>query len=234
MDNPSGVTTVAGYIAHADKWQSIEERWKGHLFLAGLESFHLNKIKTRYSGDHWINVVRPFAQLIHDAGLRNINAILKDSDWSKLEHDPDYQALCPRREHACLDLLFGVLADDVRLEFNDEPTVIVFDNDYGTQESALKIHKAWRQRTGHPGFNIFFKGGVPWDSVPLQCADMVAGLVRMNPFSKALMDDNIIGLDEDSPVADIAGLAMSSGRGSMWSEPLSKKVERMLGKNHLK
>jgi hypothetical protein len=230
MDSPSGVTTIAGYVADADKWESIEERWNGLLFLAGLKTFHLNEIKTRYSDDgHWIEVVRPFAKLVADAELRSVNAVLKDSDWSRHDRDPAYRAVCPRREHACLDLLFGILAEDLRLEFGDDPAVVVFDNDYGTQQAVLEIHNAWTERTGHPGFNIFFKGGVPWDSVPLQCADMVAGLLRMNPFNRALLDNDPSGLDENDPLASVAGLALSSGRGSMWSDAIAKRVAEMKG-----
>lgn len=227
-ESPSGTTTIAGYIADASRWQSVQTRWNGQLVLAGLKDFHLSEIRNRFPNGRWLDVVRPFAQVVRDAELRSITASLKDSDWSCLDHDSEYRKVCPQREHACLDMLFGVLADDVRLEFNNEPITVVFDNDYGNSKSAFRVYDAWRKRTGHPGFNILMKGGVPWDAVPLQCADMVAGLLRLNPFSRAMLNDTLKGLDDNDPLAEVANIALSHGRGAMWSAPLAERVEAML------
>ena len=219
---------MAGYIADTDMWQSVEERWNAQLAAAELETFHLADIKRRHRGDDWLKVVKPFAQIIRDAGLRSVTASLKDTDWSRLDHDSEYRKICPHREHACLDILFGVLAEDAELEFKNELIAVVFDNDYGNTKAMFKVYEAWRQRTGHPGFNIFLKGGVPWDSVPLQCADMVAGLLRLNPFSRAMLDDTMGALDDDAPLSDIAGIALHHGRGVMWSAAIAEKVEKLL------
>jgi len=125
-------------------------------------------------------------------------------------------------------MLFPVLADDIRLQFNNDPIVIVFDNDYGNHKAVEKIHSAWRERSGHPGFSIFPKGGVPWDCIPLQCADLVAGLLRVNPFSLAMLNRRLNNLGDDDPVSDIAGLALNNGRGAMWSASISDEVEAFL------
>lgn len=223
MEHPCGVTTVAGYIADEAQWEAVERRWNGQLLLAELDKFHLSDIRKRFVD--WLRVVKPFAEIARDLQLRSITASLKDTDWSALTLDPEYQELWPRREHACLDLLFGALADDVRLEFNNEPVAVVFDNDYGKTEAMFKVYDGWRERTGHPGFNIFVKGGVPWDSVPLQCADMVAGLLRLNPFSRAILDDDVRGLNDDDPLAEVANTALSLGSGVVWSAPIAKRVE---------
>ena len=66
MDQPCGITTVAGYIAGQDQWLEVERRWNGHLAIAGLEYFHLREIKNRYPR-HWTKVVEPFAKVIEDA-----------------------------------------------------------------------------------------------------------------------------------------------------------------------
>jgi len=50
MDQPCGITTVAGYIAGQDQWLEVERRWNGHLAIAGLDYFHLREIKNRYPG----------------------------------------------------------------------------------------------------------------------------------------------------------------------------------------
>ena len=62
--SPRGITTVAGYIADTDMWQSVEERWNAQLAAAELETFHLADIKRRHRGDDWLKVVKPFAQII--------------------------------------------------------------------------------------------------------------------------------------------------------------------------
>jgi len=225
--SPHGITTVAGYIAPADQWKAVEERWNKQLGHAGLEAFHLAEIKRQY-GTHWLDIVRPFAQIVRDVGLRSATAMLKDTDWAVADHDAAYRKICPHREHACLDLIFGVVADDVRLEFENQPVALVFDNDYGNHKAVVRVHSAWCQRTGHAGFNIYRKGEMAWDSVPLQCADMVAGLLRVNPFSHALLNDDLRSIDDNDPVAEVAHTTLSAGRGAMWSAPIAIKVEALL------
>jgi hypothetical protein len=163
-----------------------------------------------------------------EAGLRSVTSSLRDTDWSRLDHDSEYRKICPHREHACLDLLFGVLADDLRLEFDNQPVSVVFDNDYGNTKSMFKVYEAWRERTAHAGFHIMLKGDLPWDSVPLQCADMVAGLLRINPLSLAMLADRIDSPYDDDPISDIAGMALSYGRGAMWSSSIAEKVEKLI------
>lgn len=69
---PVGTTAVAGYIADENKWRAIEERWNGQLVLAGITDFHLSAIRNRFP--NWVEVVRPFAQLVHEVGLRSLMA----------------------------------------------------------------------------------------------------------------------------------------------------------------
>jgi hypothetical protein len=223
-DHPHGVTVVAGYIADATKWQSIEERWNNRLAVERMELFHLAEIRGRYPGDHWLSVVESFASIVQKAELRSISSILKDTDWSSLDHKSEYRKLYPERQHACLDMLWQVLAEDVRLQFNSEPIAVVFDKDWGNCDAVRRLHDAWRKRTDHPGFNIFFKGDVPWDVVPLQCADMVAGLLRKDPFSRSMLDEEIT-FDGNNPIAHVAQMARPSSRGALWSKDVVERVE---------
>jgi len=111
MDRPCGVTAVGGYLANLDQWQVIEERWKNQRVIAHIESFHLNDIRRRF-GFGWLDVVNPFALIMREANVRSITSCMRDTDWNRLEHDPDYLEICRSPVHACLDLLFGALADD--------------------------------------------------------------------------------------------------------------------------
>ncbi len=108
------MTVVAGYIGNADKWQAIDEPWNNQLVLAGLDHFHLTDIKQQFGGDRWLDIVGPFAQIAGGAGLLAVSATLKDTDWAELDHDAEYRRVCPYREHACLDMLWQVLADAQR------------------------------------------------------------------------------------------------------------------------
>jgi len=162
-----------------------------------------------------------------EAGLRSVTSSLRGTDWRRLDHDSEYRKICPHREHACLDLLFGVLADDLRLQFGNEPAFVVFDKDYGNTKSLFKVYEAWPKRTGQGGFHIALKGDLPWDSVPLQCADMVAGLLRINPLSLGMLDHRFDGPHDHDPISEIAGMALSYARDTMWSSALAAEVEKL-------
>ena len=214
MEQPEGITVVAGYLADEDTWKRVERRWNGLLAVAGLELLHLSKIKNRYQD--WLKVVEPFAQVIQDARLRSISASLRDTDWKLLDRGSDYLKLCPTRQLACLNMVWDVLADDVRLEFGGRPISVVLDQDYGKPENAVALHTAWCERTGKPSFDLFLKGGVPWDAVPLQCADLLAGVLRMDPFSKGMLDRTLdqyeYGPPDASPAGKLASIAVTNGQ----------------------
>jgi hypothetical protein len=224
-DQPAGVTVVAGYIADADQWQSIEQPWRNARTLAGLTNFHLTDIRRRFF--NWEDVVLPFADIIKTANLRSVTSTLKDTDWALLDDDSAYRSLCPSREFACLHMFFDALAAEVRFGFHDEPVAVVFDNDWGGRRDAIvRIHDAWCKRTGHAGFDIFLKGGVPWDAVPLEASDLAAGLMRLDPFWKSRLDDKD-ALFKNNRIMDLASRALGNSRGVMWSAALAAKVESL-------
>jgi len=223
LSSAYGVTAVGGYVGDIEAWEAVEPGWKDLLAGTGLQKFRLFEIKRKFRDD-WVQVVKPFAQLIRDTGLRCISAVLKDSDWKLMPHDAEYLKICPRKQHACLDMLFSAIAEDVRLEFRDEPLTAVFDCDYGTNETALAVYNAWRNRSGHHGFNLFFKGDVSWDAVPLECADLVAGLLRIDPLCLAMLNNDFTKFRDDNPLSHLSSLALG-GRGVMWSAKTAKLVE---------
>jgi hypothetical protein len=236
MDRPCGITSVAGYIGDAHAWQDVEERWLNRLNVARLDRFRLTDVLFEFGLVAGLQCAEEFARILASSQLRFINAYMLDTDWALLDKDTDYSHIYPRREHACLDMLLGVLAEEARLEFKGEPIAVAFDNDYGNTKMAARVYEAWRARTGHPGFQVisFIAGEQPWDFVPLQCADLVAGVVRQDPFSKDLLrassERTLDAIDMASPVAAVARMAMSKGRGAMWSLSLAGEIEEILNR----
>ncbi|OBQ59607.1 hypothetical protein EFV37_21985 [Mesorhizobium loti] len=225
-DQPAGITTVAGYLGNETAWLGIEERWNNALGVARIADFHLKDIKHRFND--WVDVITPFAGILAQSNLRSVTASMKDTDWSDFGYHAAFREVLPTREAACLYLLFGVLADDVRLTFDNAPIVVVFDNDWGgKREGVVRVHDAWCRDTGHPGFNIFMKGGVSWDSIPLQAADLIAGLLRQSAFWRRGLDM----LQEPGPIDPLSDLtirALNQSRGAIWSKAYADKVAEVM------
>jgi hypothetical protein len=236
MKEPLPVTTVAGYLGYIEAWEAIEPAWNAQLVASGIDRFRLNDFRKKCLDDSWIESVRPFAQIVHDSSLLSVTASLWDADWHTIERHSEYLALCPRRQHACLDMLLNPIAETVRLEFNPGcPTLLVFDNDFDSRNAVVRLHEAWSTRTGNPRFDIFMKGDVPWESIPLQCADMLAGLSRLDTFLRGWLRSGTPQVDDNNALFEVAGLARGKrGRGTMWSDAIGKKVEAFLERDRLK
>jgi hypothetical protein len=126
-------------------------------------------------------------------------------------------------------MLLGVLGDTARLEFKDASTAVVFDNDYEKPSRAAAIYDAWRERTGHPGFGplAFTKGKLAWDITPLQCADLLAGLMRRDPASEAWLNpqERLARLNNPGPMHHAALKAAGArSRGTVWSLAVVESV----------
>ena len=233
MDHPkrteTPVTAVAGYVGNVDAWEAVEPLWNEQLLKVNLGSFRLNDIRKNFRDDSWMDVVRPFAEIIQDADLISVAGSLWDADWLKADHPPEYLEICPRRQHACLDILLNPLAEVISLDFEKAPTVLVFDNDFESREAIIRVQDAWCERTGNPKFDLFLKGDFPWDAVPLQCADMLAGLMRLDTFYREWLRSGSADIPSDSSMLfNIAGMARAKrGRGALWSSAIGEKVEEL-------
>jgi hypothetical protein len=224
-DHERGLTVVAGHMADTDTWSSIDEPWANWLFLNGLDRLHLREL--RRFGERWLEVVSPFATLVSKSGLRGISASLKDKEWAEYTSGlPDSQEYA-QREHACLGMIWNVLHHERKYTYHDAPVTIAFDTDWGNRAAIVGSHEAWSESTGHPRFDVLLKGDASWDCVPLQAADMFAGLLRQDPFHVAMLDRQSLAghIDELTRVAHRA-----SGRhshGTMWSKAVAETAKRV-------
>jgi len=232
-DDPGGITVVAGYIGDADEWRQVEEKWKLRLALRKLRTFHLVEVMNELGAKAGLECADEFANIISASNLRAVTACMRDTDWALLDKDSAYRQIYPERQHACLGMLLSVLAEEAQLEFKGEPIAVVFDNDYGNVAKAAVVYEAWRERTGHAGFPTiaFMKDQLEWDVVPLQCADLLAWLLRRDPFSAEMLKAEAERSTSwpTSPTLTFHKV-FTSGRGAMWSLALAREVEETLRK----
>ena len=233
MDSPVGITVVGGYIGTSDEWRRVEEKWLARLALDNMDSFRLTEVFYRYGFEGGLERTREFAQIICDSNLRSVCAHMLDTDWVALDRNSEYGRIYPQRQHACLDLLLGVLAEELNLTFRGIPVAVVFDNDYGNTAMAAQVYEAWRARTENSGFGMvaFTKGTAEWDVVPLQCADLLAGLVRRDPLLREHLtipfSERQGGLRSIDLISKIRIRAMTPGRSRHWSITLAKDIENI-------
>jgi hypothetical protein len=235
MDSPSGNTVVAGYSGTIGEWESVEDRWNRQLLIDRWPSLRMADLTARFGLDGALKRATPYVEILGNSQLRAAYALLRDVDWSSSIRDAEYTKVYPHRQHACLDLLLGVFAEDVRLGYDEEPSVMVaFDNDYGNSEIAARVYEAWRSRTGHPGFTgvTYAKGNSEWDGVPLQCGDLLAWLTRRSAIWKSHLEK---GFEFQSPdfydeLTLLAIRTTARGRGVMWSDAIAKAVQETLKK----
>ncbi len=108
----------------------------------------------------------------------------------------------------------------------DKSMTILFDNDWGNRDLIVRLHDDWCRRTDHPGFNIFMKNGVAWDAVPLQAADLLAGMLRQEPFLRDRLDDT---WQPTGGIDDLSRVAMHAAQhhhGTMWSSAIAERVQK--------
>jgi hypothetical protein len=237
MDSPSGVNAVGGYLGHIETWERLEERWNALLGLYRLERFRLTNVFHRFKEEQALEITAQFAGLINSSGLKHAAAHMLDTDWTAIQKDTDYLAVFPQRQHACLDMVLGNVAGVAKDFFPGTPVAVVFDNDYGNVTMAGRVYDAWCERAGHAGFGAvtFIKGENDWEVVPLQCADLLAGLTRRAPYSRDLL--NGLGFrplgtkDGDMPLITRCLLrAMPHGYSSSWSLAIAKGVQETRAK----
>ena len=233
MDSPAGVTAVAGYIASVDKWDAVEEKWNNCLAINGLDRFRMTELFQERPYERALEIISDLSKVLESESkdLRHATAHMNDVDWGDLEKDSEYLHIYPHRQHACLDMCLDSISSAIRSLKTDVPVTVVFDNDYGNTEMAARVYEAWRERTGHPGFAAisFIKGSHEWESVPLQCADLLAGLIRRSPVSRNELDSLNFATPKnlDPFTRSLWSARWCGGHGVQWSLEIAKEAEEL-------
>jgi hypothetical protein len=231
MDSPSGITAVAGYVGTPDQWQAVEDKWLPLLSLRGFARLRMSELFHIHKFDDALKIAQGFAEIVGQSDLRFVCAHMLETDWAILDKEDEFLTIYPERQHACLDLLLTVLAQELELEYRDIPAAIIFDNDYGNIEMAGRVYERWKARQGHPGFDYigFTRDSVPWGAIPLQCADMLAWLVRRCPVSRDSLTrlNGSLAADTTAQVTIAAYAAMKQGRNSRWSLQIAKELQEI-------
>ena len=229
-DEPRGTTVIAGHIATIEAWEAIEDDWNLQLGLSGVSKFRLSDITAGKSREEWVPIVKPFVDIFsRSSGFRTVSAMLRDKDWDTLDHTPEYKRMCPSREYACLDMNWGSIAHERKYTFGGEPIAIVLDRDWGDSEGIFRVYDNWRARTGEPKFTFVDKDK-SWGCVPLQTADLLAGLTRRSPDQAAMLQGR---LQAHSGIDEVTSLALSmgdGGHGAMWSLAIAEQIETALAR----
>lgn len=178
MENPRGITAVAGHVGTEEAWAVVERRWKAELKFWDLERFHLTDVLAKMGGEKGMLCALAFSRIVmKPSGLNHFSAAINDVDFAAAPWRSEVRAIFPQRQHFCLWRLFDALQyirGRMRLEPEDQ-IQLVFDEDYESEAKALAVYDAWKEQNQHPGFDSVT---VARRMTGLEVADLAAGITR--------------------------------------------------------
>lgn len=198
-----GVSVLAGYIADIDTWAAIEEGWTKALDYWGIDDFHLCDLVRQFGHEKAGLMVLNFGRVLMDAPLHGFYVGINDADWDRAEKD---EARHPTRYHKCADLLFNLLTMRMANFHEGERVALVMDRDISQTAAVEALHDEYK-RTSSPFTGITFSNRR--ETVVLQCADLIAGLVRR--------DWEKFGFGETGAARDLLYALSTRANGTFWS-----------------
>lgn len=221
--NPSDkdVVSLAALVAPERKWTAFEASWKKILRRYKVPYFHLTQYMSR---------IPPYADWHEDDRISyaaNLAAIIKNSivlgsahsvvvdDWKQVVV-PFFTTKKVKRRSWYVFLQQGVLEDIVKYVKlpKGERIACVFDRNHDMDSSAIRH---FNNLIKHRGWEEIFEGISYKDKtryVPLQAADMLAGLARLRVEEKVIHGS----LDEEGSM-----LANLAAKGQITSARYSKE-----------
>lgn len=210
--DPSGVTSIGGFMGPASAWEPVEKQWIDNLSAWGLEEFHLAKLPGKMGRTSAGDCAMSFGKILLDSSLLGVGAAIHDKDWSeKLGRTVSVA----EKYHACVSMLFDAVEEWTHTEFKDEPVAFVFDRDVEPDDGLREIFDAFRERARR---NDTFITGNRQCHRMLQCADLAAGKWR-----KAWLQSNF---GDDSAFINYGQDLSQRFRGRYWCKETDELIRK--------
>lgn len=194
---------VAGFAAPSAVWESIEREWLEELAIWNLNDFHMTDIYHSLGHERgtlcigsFSNIMRKY-QEAYGFGIACEIEFWKNTDTG---YDHPY--------HFCLSNTFSVLKTQQTLEEDNSDIALIVDQDFTPSDLAQAIFDAHKRE--YDNFSTLTFGNRK-SIVPLQCADLAAGALRMQ-WDKGIFSDN------PQVIQHIMGAMGSGGRFSIYSQ----------------
>jgi hypothetical protein len=161
---------VAGFVAPADTWNEIEQEWRAETALWGLDDFHLADIPYHLGHEKGSLCIRSFANIMQKSGAYGVGIACEVDFWNR--QDTGYE----HPYHFCFGQVLSVIHEQQLLEKNIDPMALIVDQDFEPNDLAQAVFDAYKNE--YPIFkSVTF--GHRKEFVPLQCADLAAGALRL-------------------------------------------------------
>lgn len=220
---PSGVTSIGGYIGSKEAWEEVDRDWKDMLHLFDLTRFHLTKLlagETHLGREKGELAVMAFANVIAASQLSTIAATIRDADL-RPNWNAGFETVLPEPYHLCFRNLMDQIALQIPLNFDNEEVEIVCDIDTSSVEAAKAIFEQVKAEKCDRLTSLKF--GLTDEYPRLQCADLFVGKERMSYLAGGPLEVTPAYLDR---VRLKAG--GRRGFGSYWSEETQRRVEALI------
>ncbi|MCB1423361.1 MAG: DUF3800 domain-containing protein [Nitratireductor sp.] len=204
---------VAGFAAPSDVWKKIEKEWQEELAIWELDDFHLTDIYRCLGHERGTLCIGSFSNIMRKYKENYGFGIACELEfWNNT--DTGYE----HPYHFCLSTAFSVLKTQQSLERDDSDIALIVDQDFSPNETAQAIFDAHKKE--YPNFSTLTFGHRK-SIVPLQCADLAAGALRMQ-WDKGIFSDN------QEVIQHIMGAMGSGGRFSVYSQAAADQIDQIL------
>jgi hypothetical protein len=219
---PSGVTSIGGYIGSKKAWEEVDLDWRDTLKMFGLTRFHLTDLlagRTHLGREKGELAVVTFATIIAASQLSTFAATVRDADLPS-NWNAGFESTFPEPYHLCFRNLMNEMAIHIPLNFAGEEVEIICDMDTGDLAAAQAIFE--QVRTDKCDRLVSLTFGLTDQHPRLQCADLFVGKERLSYLAGGPFE---VAQDYLDRVRMKAG--GRSGFGSYWSQETQRRVEAL-------
>jgi hypothetical protein len=212
-----GWTAIAGYVGTEETWTEVEGHWAEKKKFWGLDEFSVAKIlagRTAVGFADAERCVRSFGSIIRESDLEGVSAAINDQHWASQPRSERF----PNKYHTCLSMLFHILDEHMRLQFQGDMVAIFLDTDHAPDAALESLCKEWRTESKVIATVTF---GRRSQFPVLECADLCAGTERKAQLAggwpKTVRGDEWYSTS-----------FAKRHRGTFWSAETEKQIEEAL------